>query len=135
MIYRGRENMTLTQITLAANDVPAMVLFYNEVFGADLRAVAAYGTTLFEGFLAGTPLLLCPNALAGVVAEQNRHQLHFTVTDVEAIMSRTAVSGGAVEENSTEEGGARSIIVRDPDGNTMVVTQQVSELRNDSQHA
>jgi predicted enzyme related to lactoylglutathione lyase len=112
-------NTTLTDMTLVATDVPAMVAFYNAVFEAGLTPRAAFGATLYQGNLGGVGLQVCPNAVAGVVAEQNRHQLRFQVTDLDAVLARVQAAGGALHSAISQEAGRRLAAVVDPDGNTI----------------
>jgi len=114
------------QITLAATRVEAVTDFYNAVFGAGLEPdVEAYADdiTFYRGTLAGVPLLVVPNEVAGVAAEQSRHQLHISVADLDATLSAVQEMGGTVESELTadEEGAPRTVVVRDPDGNTIVL--------------
>lgn len=71
--------IALTALTLAATHMAGMAAFYNLAFDADVQPVVAYGTTLNRGWLTGRGLLLCPDAVAGVDARQNRHQWRFQV--------------------------------------------------------
>ena len=64
-------------------------------------------------------LQLCPNDIANVVAEQNRHQLRFQVADLDAMLARVQAAGGALHGDMTQEGGKRLAAVEDPDGNTL----------------
>ena len=105
---------SLVGITLATTETEAMAAFYAGVFAAALEPVAAYGTTLYRGALAGLPLVLCPNTIAGVVAEQSRHQLTLRVARLAPLLDLVAAHGGRV----LARGGA-SATVSDPDGNTL----------------
>lgn len=116
----------LAQITLAATRVEEVTDFYNAVFGAKLEPdVEAYADdiTFYRGTLAGIPLLVVPNEVAGVVAEQSRHQLHLAVGDLDAALVAAQEMGGKVDEEVTagDEGAPRTVVVRDPDGNTLVL--------------
>lgn len=111
----------LTQITLATTHTAKMVKFYNTLFGAELQPTEAYGTTLYNGSLAGIPLVICPNEIAGVQAEQSRHQLSFRVADLAAILSRVEAAGGSIETPMPDP--LTQAILRDPDGNTIEVMQ------------
>lgn len=110
--------LTLTEIALVAHDVPAMVRFYDAFFGAELRPVAAYGTTLYHGSLHGALLILCPNAIAGVQAEQSRHQFSYQTPDLAAAVEAALQAGGTVRDRE-----AATATVVDPDGNTIVLRQ------------
>jgi catechol 2,3-dioxygenase-like lactoylglutathione lyase family enzyme len=115
--------MQLLQMTLAATNVPAMVAFYDAVLDARLQPVTAYGTTLYRGAVAGVGLLLCPNEIAGVAAEQSRHQLRLRVPDLARAMERARASGGSLDGEVMEADGVRQAAVRDPDGNTLELEQ------------
>jgi catechol 2,3-dioxygenase-like lactoylglutathione lyase family enzyme len=115
--------ITLTDLTLAANDMPGMVAFYNAVLAAELQPVEAYGTTLYRGRLGGLGLLLCPNEIAGVQAEQNRHQLRFRVARFEQALARAKAAGGTLRGEVLGEPGKRLAAVVDPDGNTLELSE------------
>ena len=117
----------LAQITLAATRVEAVTDFYNAVFGAGLEPdVEAYADdiTFYRGTLAGVPLLVVPNEVVGVAAEQSRHQLHLSVRDLDAALAAAQEMGGTVEgEVAAEHDALRTVVVRDPDANTLVLTE------------
>ncbi len=117
---------SLNRVTLATTNMAAMVRFYNEVFGAELQPAPQYGATtpaFHQGTLAGVSLLLCPNQIARVKAAQNRHQLRFAVTDIEAAIQSVQAAGGKADGKITKQQGEKLIAVRDPDGNTIEFTQ------------
>ena len=114
-------SVQLTQITLAATRIPEMVKFYDTLFGTELQAIAAYGTTLYHGRLAGIPLVICPNEIAGVKAEQSRHQLTLRVADLLGLLQIVEIAGGGIHSSAAE--AIISAILRDPDGNTIEVVQ------------
>lgn len=109
---------TLIQLTIAAEHVLPMVHFYNHMFAADLQPIAAAGTTLYRGQLHGVTLLVCPNTLANVIAEQNRHQFTYAVADLAAVLRRAQSAGGSVLQH-----GPDTLTILDPDGNTIVFQQ------------
>ena len=109
----------LSQITLATTRTLEMVRFYDTLFGTQLQATKAYGTTLYNGTLAGIPLVICPNEVAGVAAEQSRHQLTLEVADLSALLELVETSGGAIETPNMDS--TTTAILRDPDGNTIEV--------------
>lgn len=106
--------MKLTRITLAVNHMDAMVQFYNAALGAGL--VPVEGTPFYQGQLAGMTLLLCPNSIANVVAEQNRHQFKLSVSDWELVMNLALTNKGTLLDKS-ETG----VTLVDPDGNTIEI--------------
>ena len=105
----------LTQMTLANTRTLEMVKFYDTLFDTQLQATEAYGTTLYNGTLAGIPLVICPNEIAGVIAEQSRHQLTLRVTGLAALLELVETNGGKIETPNV----TTSAILRDPDGNTL----------------
>jgi catechol 2,3-dioxygenase-like lactoylglutathione lyase family enzyme len=113
------EGATITSITLAAHDAAAAADFYNAVFDAGLSAFAAYGATLYRGHLGGVRLVICPNTIAGVRAEQNRHQITIQVPNLAAALEAAYASGGSVDEGDDPQ----QVVVRDPDGNTIVLVE------------
>lgn len=116
--------VSLSQITLAAVRTSALVDFYNAVFEANLVPVEGYDEfdgVMYRGMLGGVPFLICPNEIAGVNAQQARHQLHLSVSDVGATVAHAEEMGGAVLEQ-TQDDGTRTVTIRDPDNNTLVLT-------------
>jgi catechol 2,3-dioxygenase-like lactoylglutathione lyase family enzyme len=113
----------LVHITLATTNMPAMKKFYDAVFGASLQAQEMFGTTLYQGTLGGISLLLCPNEIARAKAEQNRHQLRFTVKDIAATMRLALASGATLLNEISDHDGAKIASVRDPDGNSIEFLQ------------
>ena len=111
----------LTQMTLATTRTREMVKFYNTLFGTQLQATEVSGMTLYRGTLAGIPLLICPNEIAGVEAEQSRHQLALRVPALSALLGLVEANGGVIDTPVTDS--ISTAIVRDPDGNTMEVIQ------------
>jgi len=111
----------LTQLTLATTRTPEMARFYDTLFGTQLQATEAYGTTLYHGTLAGIPLILCPNEIAGVQAEQSRHQLTLRVADLSGLLQIVEIAGGGIHTAPAEL--IVGAILRDPDGNTIEVIQ------------
>lgn len=114
---------SLNRITLATTHMNAMVRFYNLVFDANLQPQPELGAGFHQGVLSGLTLLLCPNDIAGVDASSNRHQLRFTVNDIDEVLRRTQAAGGKVEGKIVQVGSERLAAVRDPDGNTIEFNQ------------
>jgi predicted enzyme related to lactoylglutathione lyase len=106
--------MHIDRITLAVEDIDLMVGFYNEVFDCGLEPISR--SPLAKGTLAGIELVLCPNSIAEVVADQNRHQLRIGVDDAEALALRVEQAGGSVLNRSAD--GSKIVGISDPEGNT-----------------
>lgn len=109
----------ITEIGLVAEDVAAMVRFYDDLFGAGLEPFPMGGTNLYRGRLHGTSFYLCPNELAGVDAQQNRHQFTYSTTDLAATLELAVRAGGTVRDRT-----ASNATVVDPDGNNIVFAQR-----------
>ena len=92
-----------------------MVRFYNAVFNAGLKETVHIGPEQFYGGkLADIELTLCPNAIAGVVAEQNRQQFRFEVSDIEAVIERGLANHGSEINPVDEYKGAKVASLADP---------------------
>ena len=116
----------LVGITIAAIDMSRMVAFYNAVFDARLQPSFSIGDSQFyRGCIDGMDLALCPNAIAGVDASQNRQQFRFQVDDIEAVMLAGLSAGGSEINPIDEYEGAKVSSMADPDGNTIEFMQPV----------
>lgn len=114
-------------ITIAVSNVEAMVAFYRTVFKCKLKEKNLFGTTLYTGQLGEINIVLCPNEIAGVKAEQNRQQFDFLITDLDKLIVDAKSSGGSIlgEINATDT--SKTVTVIDPDGNTIVFVQKLIE--------
>jgi predicted enzyme related to lactoylglutathione lyase len=116
--------MQIDRITLAITHMDTMVNFYNLVFDAELRPLEPmHGIQFYGGQLAGINLLFCPNEIAGVVAQQNRHQFRFVVDDLDAMRSKAVQFGGDILDDMRLTETSKSGSVRDPEGNTTELIQ------------
>jgi len=111
----------LAKMTLATTRTEEMVRFYDTLFDTQLQAMEIQGATFYNGTLAGIPILICPNEIARVEAEQSRHQLAIQVGDLNSLLGQVESVGGRIETPMTES--MMEAIVRDPDGNTIEVVQ------------
>lgn len=113
--------MHVVRVTLAVDDLERMVEFYNQAFGCGLSRRA--GSPVFVGQFAGFEFQLCPNSVAGVVADQNRHQFRVSVEDPEGIAASAISAGGSIVNRSGD--GAHEVIgISDPEGNTMELVSE-----------
>lgn len=122
--------VSFTQITLAAIRVNAMVKFYNTVLHANLQLVDAE-LDLYEGVLVNIPLLICTNMIAKVQADQARHQFHFGVPDLAAAIEHGIAAGGKIHEDIEFNEGIKSVVLLDPDGNTLELIEVTPRLKID----
>ena len=119
------QEFKISKITIAVTNINAMVTFYKTVFKCEFTENKVYGTTLFSGTLGDIKLLLCPNEIAGVKAEQNRQQFEFTVKDLDVLIHDAKTAGGTIKDEIHTSGKERSVTVVDPDGNTIVFKHPV----------
>jgi predicted enzyme related to lactoylglutathione lyase len=118
--------MEIDRITIAITQMDAMVAFYNAVFDAGLQPLEPMnGFQFYKGRLAGIELLFCPNEIAEVVAERNRHQLRFVVDDVDGMRLKASQSGGGVLDDQTLTTTRKSGSISDPEGNTIELIQNL----------
>ena len=119
--------MKLKGLTIAAIDMAKMLRFYNAVFDAQLKKTVHIGAAQFYGGrMAGMELTLCPNAIANVIAQQNRQQFRFEVADIEAVMAKGLANHGSEINPIDEYKGAKVASLADPDGNTIEFVQLLS---------
>jgi predicted enzyme related to lactoylglutathione lyase len=121
MVRAYHRKVQVVRITLAVDDIVRMVTFYNESFKCDLSPVS--GSSLFRGSFAGTNSSCVQTALAGVVADQNCHQLRLAVRDPEGVAATVVSLGGAVI-NRSEPDDRLVIGIADPEGNSMELVAQ-----------
>ena len=118
--------LKINQITIAGQDCAAMAAFYNAVLGCKFAPVEAFaGATLYSGRLAGVNALICPEEVAGVHADRNRHQFTFAVDDVQRCVDAALSNGGRILTDIEEANGMKTASVFDPDGNSMVFEEAI----------
>ncbi len=119
--------MQLVGLTIAALNMEQMVNFYNAVFDAGLKATVHIGDEQFyAGKICGIELVLCPNAIAGVVAQQNRQQFRYQVQDIETVLRKGLANHGSEINPVDEYKGAKVASMADPDGNTIEFVEILS---------
>jgi predicted enzyme related to lactoylglutathione lyase len=117
-------SVRISNITIAATRMDAMVAFYNAVLETNFQPTELFpGTTAYHGILAGIPVLMCPNSVAQVDAKQNRQQFDFLVEDVQVTFDIALAHGGTALQSAQEHNDTIIASVYDPDGNSMVFSQ------------
>ena len=112
--------MHIDLITIAVDEMDAMVRFYNAVFDARLTPVGPPNVPdFYMGRLGAIDLLFCPNSLFEIEAEHNRQQFRFVVDDLETTLSQVEGAGGQVLTDSFCNGLLKACGVVDPEGNRM----------------
>ena len=118
-------SIELGSLTLVAENMTAMLRFYNIVFGVHFQPSEVFaGHQTYLGSVAGIQTLLYPNALLQIEAKRNRHQLHFIVSDIHGIVAEALANGGTVLDELREAQGKLMASVYDPDHNSIVFVQR-----------
>lgn len=115
----------LLKITIACSDLLKMKAFYSNVFNEPFIKHEMPGFTIFTAKIGEINFLFCPNQIAGVIAEQNRHQFDYIVENLDSVIELCKKNGGQVYgevQRSLEE---KSATIIDPDGNTINFIQPV----------
>lgn len=116
----------LMQIDIAATNIDAMVGFYEAVYQIKLNVFdLGQGMKLYSGEVAGMKIILAPNEIAGVVAQQSRYQFEIIAPDFDALLERAVAGGGAVREVEGGNGAPRVATVLDPDNNTTIFHEKL----------
>ena len=107
-------------MTVAVNNMDAMVNFYSKVFNIEFSSNEMYGATLYSGEWGGMKVLFCPAEIAQIDVNRNRHQFDVIVGDLnqtlQIALSEEGKMLGEVQQNDEMKSGA----VFDPDGNSIV---------------
>lgn len=119
------EAFEISKITIAVTNTEKMVAFYRNVYKCSFSELDVNGITLYSGKLGGIGILLCPNTLAGVKAEQSRHQFDYIVDDLEQLVRTALASGGMLQGKIEITGDRKSATIIDPDGNTTIFIQEL----------
>lgn len=114
----------IDRITIAVNDVPAMVMFYNTVFDTGLELVDPTSEFPFHvGELGGMQLFFCPNTITQIEATKNRLQLRVVVEDINDTISAAVAAGGQKLGDIHASDLAIIAGISDPDGNSIELIQ------------
>lgn len=109
------------RITLVTANPSALADFYNEVFGADLRPLDQSSTPTYRGDLGGQTLLL--SSKQNTRGKQPRQRLNVEVTDIDRFLARVTAHGGTIDSKVIETETEKRLVVRDPDGNLIELTE------------
>lgn len=111
-------------LTIATYNTEAMVNFYAKVFGLAFESKQMYGTTLYNAEWSGLKLQFCPAQLAGIEAEQNRHQFDIVVDDLDKALVQVTVHGGSIMHDIQDSETSRTVGIYDPDKNSIVLIEK-----------
>jgi predicted enzyme related to lactoylglutathione lyase len=106
-------------LTLAVNDMPRMLKFYESVFGISFSERTEFGVKLYSGRWANLNVLFCPTEIAKNKATQNKHQFDILVKDLNSWMKKCTENEGVVFSEVVSSEGILSVSIYDPDKNTI----------------
>ena len=112
---------TLETVAYRVHNMPAMVAFYTEAFGARFREVDARGIRSQFGQVGALTIKFVPIRDTVDFTGFPIHQLGFEVRDVRAVVTAAERHGGRVENPPERDGERTHAAVRDPDGNTLEI--------------
>jgi len=110
---------------MAVVNMEEMVKFYEEVFKTKLNGFEVQGMKMYNGTIHGLTFFLAPVEITGVVAEQSRHQFELMVKDIEGVAKRAEEAGGNLRDGIETNGDMKTLVVEDPDKNTIVFHQKI----------
>lgn len=116
--------ISVVRIVLATIKLEEMARFYGAVFEMTMLPLQAHGATLYQCSSNGVTVLLCPNSIAGVTAEQSRHQMTFRVRNLAGIMRDVQALGCVVKTENEDDAGPQHILLTDPDGNSLELVRE-----------
>ena len=116
---------TLQSIAIRVHRLGEMVAFYEEAFGARFREVDTAGIASRFAEIDGITIKLVPIRASTDFEGYPSHQLGFEVDDIETIIRIAERHGGRSEGEIQVDGERRHGAVRDPDGNTIELYQDV----------
>lgn len=115
---------SLEGISLAVNNMKAMVKFYNTVFGASLQPMPMGEHVLYRGCMSGFKLTLTPSEMIGIYRDNKaRYQLSFIVSNLEEATLLASNAGGSQLHEIFEDTEQRYCAFTDPDGNVIELVQ------------
>jgi predicted enzyme related to lactoylglutathione lyase len=116
---------SVSSVAIKCNNLEAMVDFYGGAFSAGFKEVdvGVEGMRCFFGRGAGIVFKLVSGREAADFESYPIHQLGFDVLDVESLVRLAEKHGGKREGDVIRDGEVLRGCVRDPDGNTLELTQ------------
>ncbi len=116
-------SFNLLKITIACTDISAMTAFYSKVFNVEFKE-RDFGFKMYSTKIGDINFLFCPNEIAGVIAEQNRHQFDYLVENIGEVIDRALSAGGLLHTELQKTETESNVTIQDPDGNTMNFIQR-----------
>ena len=120
--------LRLESVAIKCAELDKMLEFYTRAFGGEFKAVDIGGMTCHFGQVAGLTFKLVPGRESTEFKEYPHHQLGFEVDDIDAVITIAKECGGTLESEKVTQGDVTTGSVRDPDGNTLELSQRVVVL-------
>ncbi|WP_462247920.1 VOC family protein [Ekhidna sp.] len=116
-------SVKITGMTLAVFKMQEMVKFYSQVFQIQFEELSMFDSKLYKTSLGDLDILFCPAELAQNTSTQNRHQLNFTINNLEDISKEIATLDGEIMGDVQNDGSSIRVGIKDPDKNTIELIQ------------
>jgi len=124
-------NSSLILVSLYVRDLSGMQAFYREKLGLEVIPQLTGGGFVFLKPASGTPLALQDSAMLppGAGAQPGASTLGFDVDDLDATYQDWKAAGVDVVSEIGDMGAGRLFYARDPEGNSLAVTQLYDAVR------
>ena len=122
---------SLILVSLYVRDLPGMQVFYTEKLGLEVVPQLTGGGFVFLKPARGTPLALQEAAMLppGAGTQPGASSLGFDVDDLEATYNDWKAAGVEVVSEIGDMGAGRVFYARDPEGNSIAITQLYDGVR------
>ena len=117
-------SFTIEKITMACTNISKMPEFYSKVFNTPLKEHNFGEFKMYSAKIGDLTFLFCPNEIAGVDANQSRHQFDYIVENINEVIKAGLESGGSLHSELQENDMESFVTLLDPDGNTINFIQK-----------
>jgi predicted enzyme related to lactoylglutathione lyase len=115
---------SIFQITLATFNIVQMRVFYERVFLLKFESIQEYGITLEKAVWNDINFYLCPAKIANITANENRHQFHVYVNNIQKTIYIAIDNGGKLKSDRLEIENTKMAHIKDPDNNSIVLQEK-----------
>lgn len=116
--------MRITELVIACFNIDGMLAFYKNVFSISFEAVKISQGSIYVGYIDKIQITLCPANIAGIKATDNRHQLTFSLNDINNALNKTKDYNGSIMQELEEVKDFIHASIRDVDGNSIILKQK-----------
>ena len=114
-------------VAIKCANLPQMIDFYTRAFGAQFRKIDIDDLQCYFGQGAGLTFKLVPGRDGSDFEDFPTHQLGFQVENIDEVVAVARACGGSIENEKVTQGDMAYGCVRDPDGNTIELTQHFTQ--------